>query len=216
MTPYEAWFGKKPDLAHIRIFGCRCYSHVGKKNRTKWESHTTEGVLMGYFAHEGLYAMYDVNKRVLVKKRDVTFFENVLGPPFMEGYGLAPGFDILGEPMGAVEVMPELVQLEDLDESGYTGVIEEQRIGDLKPSPEDALALWMASMGIYTNVEVGISGAVAVGEVLPEDPSDESTYIPVDTMCSSVSMSFVHQALKEWHQERRSPAKKGIRWIHQI
>jgi len=51
MTPYEAWFSKKPNLSHIRIFGCRYYGHVEKKIRTKWESHTTEGILMGYFAH---------------------------------------------------------------------------------------------------------------------------------------------------------------------
>ena len=64
---------------------------------------------MWYFAHEGLYTIYDINKRVLVKKRDVTFFENVLGYPLMAGYGLAPGCDILGEPIIITDNTSELI-----------------------------------------------------------------------------------------------------------
>jgi len=97
MTPYEAWFDEKPSLEHLCIFDCRYYGHIEKKNKTKWESHTMEGVFMGYYASEGLYAVYNVNKRVLVKKRDVTFFKNVMGHPTIEGYGLALGHNILGK-----------------------------------------------------------------------------------------------------------------------
>jgi len=70
---------------------------------------------MGYFAHEGLYVIYDVNKKVLVKKRDVTFFENVLGHSSMAGYGLAPEYDILGEPIITTDYTPELIEADNVD-----------------------------------------------------------------------------------------------------
>ena len=34
-TPYEAWRGDKPDLSHLRVFGCRAYMHVDKTKRSK-------------------------------------------------------------------------------------------------------------------------------------------------------------------------------------
>jgi len=35
MTPYEAWFGKKPILGHLKIFGCIAYAHIPKQKRKK-------------------------------------------------------------------------------------------------------------------------------------------------------------------------------------
>ena len=34
-TPYEAWRGEKPNLAHLRVFGCRAYMYLHKKQRSK-------------------------------------------------------------------------------------------------------------------------------------------------------------------------------------
>ena len=27
-TPYERWYGRKPDVSHLRVFGCIAYAHV--------------------------------------------------------------------------------------------------------------------------------------------------------------------------------------------
>ncbi len=37
-TPQEAWSGKKPDVSHLRIFGCKTFTHVPDEERTKLES----------------------------------------------------------------------------------------------------------------------------------------------------------------------------------
>ena len=28
MTPYEKWYGKKPKLSHLKVFGCVAFAHV--------------------------------------------------------------------------------------------------------------------------------------------------------------------------------------------
>ena len=34
-TPYEAWYNRKPAIAHMRIFGCLAYAHVHKSKHDK-------------------------------------------------------------------------------------------------------------------------------------------------------------------------------------
>lgn len=105
MTPFEAYFDTKPNLSHLKVFGCRCYAHIEKENRKKFDSHTVECVFMGYYATERLFAVFDVTHRVMLKKRDVIFFEHVLGHPSMKRYGLAPGHDILGNTLSVADAV---------------------------------------------------------------------------------------------------------------
>lgn len=32
-TPYERWYGRKPDVSHLRVFGCMAYAHVPDSER---------------------------------------------------------------------------------------------------------------------------------------------------------------------------------------
>lgn len=34
-TPFEAWYGKKPCVKHLKMFGCAGYTHVAKDERKK-------------------------------------------------------------------------------------------------------------------------------------------------------------------------------------
>ena len=40
MTPFEAWWGHKPSLKHLRTFGCIAYAHIAKGKRRKLDSKT--------------------------------------------------------------------------------------------------------------------------------------------------------------------------------
>ena len=44
VTPEEAFWGKKPDVGHFRIFGCISYSYVPKEKRTKLEPTAEKGI----------------------------------------------------------------------------------------------------------------------------------------------------------------------------
>jgi hypothetical protein len=43
-TPEEAFTGVKPEMGHLRIFGCSVYIHVPKAKRTKLEPSGRKGV----------------------------------------------------------------------------------------------------------------------------------------------------------------------------
>ena len=37
-TPYENWYGRKPNLEHLRVFGCTAYAHVPGCNGKKLDA----------------------------------------------------------------------------------------------------------------------------------------------------------------------------------
>ena len=57
-TPEEAYFGKKPDLSHLRIFGANTYMHVTKDARKKLEPTAEVGIFVGYTNMPQKYRVY--------------------------------------------------------------------------------------------------------------------------------------------------------------
>ena len=76
MTPYEAWHKEKPDLKHLRIFGCAAYMHEPKEIRTKIDWTSKLCILVGYEITTTQYRLWcPENKRMYVS-RDVRFVES--------------------------------------------------------------------------------------------------------------------------------------------
>ena len=46
-TPEEAFFGKKPEVNHIKIFGFPVYIHILKEKRTKLDPSRMKGIFLG-------------------------------------------------------------------------------------------------------------------------------------------------------------------------
>jgi hypothetical protein len=73
MTPAEKWYGKKPDMNKIKLFGCRAYTK--KLNQLKkFESRTIESIFVGYT--DNGYRLWNPEKREIFAARDVVFNEN--------------------------------------------------------------------------------------------------------------------------------------------
>ena len=48
-TPYELFKGRKPNISHLRVFGCKCFIlNNGKDNLGKFDSKADEGIFLGY------------------------------------------------------------------------------------------------------------------------------------------------------------------------
>ena len=47
-TPYEVWYGQKPYVAHLRVFGCEAFMHVPKEKRSKLDNKAEKCIFVGY------------------------------------------------------------------------------------------------------------------------------------------------------------------------
>ena len=75
-TPLEAFSGQKPQLGHLRIFGCLTYSQVPKEKRTKLDPTAEKGIFVGYSEISKAYRIYIPSLRSVVVRRDVRFEED--------------------------------------------------------------------------------------------------------------------------------------------
>ena len=68
--------GEKPDVGHLRIFGCTVYVHVPKEKRTKMDPSRKKGIFIGYGETSKAYHIYVPGQRQIEVSRDVTFDED--------------------------------------------------------------------------------------------------------------------------------------------
>jgi hypothetical protein len=76
MTPEEAFTRRRPDVEHIRIFGCSTFSHVPSERRTKPDPTAQQGILVGYSEVSKAYQICILPLRKVVVRRDVIFEED--------------------------------------------------------------------------------------------------------------------------------------------
>ena len=65
MMPKERFCGRKPDLAHLKVFGCIAYVHVLDELRTKLDPKEEKCVFIGYSLEQKGYKCYNPLTRQL-------------------------------------------------------------------------------------------------------------------------------------------------------
>ncbi|KAJ0566228.1 putative RNA-directed DNA polymerase [Helianthus annuus] len=76
ITPYEAWNGNKPNVEHLKVFGCLAYVHIPKQRRDKLDKKTEKTVFVGYSENSKGYKLYNPQSNKIIISRDVVFDEN--------------------------------------------------------------------------------------------------------------------------------------------
>ncbi len=79
MTPYEMWYGRKPDVSHLRVFGCISYAHIPDAGRQKLDRKAKKLRFVGYSKVSKGYRLFDEEGRKVVIRRDVLFDETNFG-----------------------------------------------------------------------------------------------------------------------------------------
>ncbi len=73
-TPYEAWYGEKPDLSHLRIIGCTAYTKkVESKRRKLADEKAFPCKLLGY-NDDRIYRLLTYDNRI-IRSTNVEFVE---------------------------------------------------------------------------------------------------------------------------------------------
>ncbi|KAJ9529514.1 hypothetical protein QJQ45_013867 [Haematococcus lacustris] len=82
-TPWELFWGVRPDLSALRVFGARAYAHVPEHMRSKLGSKAVQGVFVGYELSSKAYQVLLPGGKLLITK-DVVFDELDRGLPTRE------------------------------------------------------------------------------------------------------------------------------------
>lgn len=75
VTPFEGWYGVKPDVSHLKIFGCSAYVHIPQVNRRKLDPKSEKCIFVGYSDTQKAYRFWNPQTRKLKISRDAIFCE---------------------------------------------------------------------------------------------------------------------------------------------
>ena len=101
MTPFEAWYGRKPDISNLRPFGCLCFAHIHSTKRDKLDPKAWRCAFVGYSDQAKAYLVYLLDQRVVRESRSVRFLEHIVAMDGVSGAGgteICLNFPILSSP----------------------------------------------------------------------------------------------------------------------
>jgi transposase InsO family protein len=75
-TPEEMLSRKKPEVSHLKIFGCPVFVHIPKEKRTKLDPLGKKGIFVGYCEVSKAFRVYILGYHHIEINRDVTFDED--------------------------------------------------------------------------------------------------------------------------------------------
>ena len=64
LSPIELWHGHKPNISHIRTFGCVVHVHIPSENRAKLDRVSFQGIFVGYHSSQQMRIYNPKTKRV--------------------------------------------------------------------------------------------------------------------------------------------------------
>lgn len=77
-TPEEMWSGQKPNVSHLRTFGCEAMVHLPKEKRKKWDSKAHKMIFVGYCENTKGYRFIIPTSKNIIKSRDAVFLESTV------------------------------------------------------------------------------------------------------------------------------------------
>jgi hypothetical protein len=90
-TPKEMWTGKKPDLSHLKVFGCVAYAHLAPEQRhNKLDPTSFRGIFVGYTPTARQYRVYNPENGTTKRYSTVRFDENKKGGTLLATSGNIP------------------------------------------------------------------------------------------------------------------------------
>ena len=87
-TPYELFRGKKPNVSHLRVFGCIGYAKIESIHLKKLDDRSRMLVHLGTEPGYKAYRLYDPHTKKVVVSRDVLFDESRSWGWNKEGVGI--------------------------------------------------------------------------------------------------------------------------------
>ncbi|KAJ9546296.1 hypothetical protein OSB04_018839 [Centaurea solstitialis] len=74
-TAYEMIEKRKPDIRHLRVFGCKCYILNDRDDLGKFDPKADESIFIGYSPHSKAYRVYNKRSQTILESTNVDFSE---------------------------------------------------------------------------------------------------------------------------------------------
>ena len=75
-TPHELFKGRKANVSHLKVFGCKCFIlNNGKDNLGKFDSKSDEGIFLGYSLHGHAYRAFNKRTMLVEESMHIAFDE---------------------------------------------------------------------------------------------------------------------------------------------
>jgi hypothetical protein len=65
LSPFELCFDRKLSVSHFRPFRCKCFV-LKRENLDKFESRSSDGILLGYTLHVRSYRVFNLETNNIV------------------------------------------------------------------------------------------------------------------------------------------------------
>ena len=78
-TPYEKWYERKPNVSHLKVFGCIAYAHIPDVQRQKLDKKSKKLRFVRDSQESTGYRLLNDESKKLVIRRDVIFNEMDFG-----------------------------------------------------------------------------------------------------------------------------------------
>ena len=76
LTPFEVWYGYKPSLKFLKVFGCLCFTYIPQVKRDKLDKKAEAGIFVGYSIISKAYRVSQPHISCVIVSRDVHFAGN--------------------------------------------------------------------------------------------------------------------------------------------
>ena len=74
-TPFGKFWGKKPKMDHLKVFGCLSYVKNRNSEKSKFDAKARKHVFLDYDGNSTAYLLQDIETRKLTRARNVVFNE---------------------------------------------------------------------------------------------------------------------------------------------
>lgn len=78
ISPYEIWKNRKSNISYFKVWGCLTYCKNIDPKRTKLGHRGIKCAFMAYAFNSKAYRLLNLETDVIIKSRDMEFFENII------------------------------------------------------------------------------------------------------------------------------------------
>jgi hypothetical protein len=136
-TPEEMFTRKKPEVSHLKIFGCLVFIHLPKEKRNKLDPSGKKGIFVGYCEVSKAFRIYIPSQHHIEISRDVTFDEDAV----LKKYKLCQLEEVYEEepviPSTTMREIPRVAEpVREVMTSPYEELLEDHDIVEVQEPPQ--------------------------------------------------------------------------------